>query len=230
MRPTVALRFIVKVASFAVVASMLAGCVDAHSSTGNMPSVKYDPVSGRLKELAFDATQNGRNDATGFMDGTRVQRIEVDEDEDGTVDRWEFYNADRRLERVGVSRLRNGRVDAMAFYGQDGDVERIEISTVGDGLFNRVEFYRQGSLTRVEEDTNGDRRVDKWETYADTPPSAAGQSPPIATAAFDDCLRGTPTRRLVYRSDGTGVLRVEMDPDGDGEFRESTATQHQSCQ
>jgi hypothetical protein len=230
VRHTAALRFIVGAASFVAVASVIAGCSDPHSSTGNMPSVKYDPVSGRLKELAFDATQNGRNDAIGFMDGTHVQRIEVDEDEDGKVDRWEFYDADRRLERVGVSRLRNGLVDAMAFYGQGGDVERNEISTRGDGLFNRVEFYRLGSLTRVEEDTNGDRRVDKWETYGVTPISAAGQFPPIATAAFDDCFRGTPTRRLVYRSDGTGVLRVEVDPDGDGVFRESAATQHQSCQ
>src|SRR5687768_3634116 len=60
--------------------------------------------------------------------------------------------------------------------------------------------------------------------------TAAGQFPSISTAAFDDCFRGTPSRRLMYRSDGTGVLRVEVDPDGDGVFQESTGTQYQSCQ
>jgi hypothetical protein len=175
-----------------------------------------------MKELAFDSTKNGRNDSVGFMDGTHVQRIEVDEDEDGKVDRWEFYDANRRLERVGYSRQHNGVLDATAFYGKDGAVERLEISTRGDGRFNRVEFYQFGSVARVEEDTNGDGRVDKWETYAVDPKGPPGEPRPIVTASFDDTFtRGTPTRRLVYRPDGSGVLRVEVDPEGDGTFFES---------
>ena len=98
------------------------------------------------------------------------------------------------------------------------------ISTRGDGLFNRVEFYQSGSLARVEEDTNGDGRTDKWETYAADPHGTPGEPGPIISASFDDAFRGTPTRRLVYRPDGSGVLRVEEDPDGDGIFVPSTAT------
>lgn len=210
-----------------VLSGVLAGCSQAAPPAHETPAVKYDPVTGRLKELAFDATKNGRNDSVGFMDGTLVQRIEVDEDEDGKVDRWEFYGANRRLERVGLSRQHNGVLDAMAFYGEEGDVARIEVSTRGDALFNRVEFYQSGSLARVEEDTNGDGRVDKWETYAVDPRGAPGQSRPIVTASFDDAFRGMPTRRLVYRPDGSGILRVEVDPDGDGVFQESTATRRE---
>ena len=95
---------------------MLAGCSPPAAPHGDAPHAKYDATSGHLRELAFDATHNGRNNATGFMDGTQVQRIEVDEDEDGQVDRWEFYDAHRRLERVGISRHHNGMIDAMAFY------------------------------------------------------------------------------------------------------------------
>lgn len=157
------------------------------------------------------------------MDGTRIQRIEVDEDEDGKVDRWEFYDSNRRLERTGFSRQRNGVLDAMAFYADGGQVERVEISTRGDGSFNRVEFYRLESLARVEEDTNGDGRIDKWETYTADPGGRPDHSPSIATASFDDSFRGTPSRRLVYLPGGTGVLRVEVDPDGDGTFEESEA-------
>jgi len=153
------------------------------------------------------------------MDGTRVERIEVDEDQDGQVDRWEFYDENRRLERVAFSRQQNGAIDAIAFYAKDGAVDRIEMSTRGDGRFNRIEHYRAESLVRVEEDTNGDGRADKWETYARDAGIAAGQSPSIVTAAFDDSFRGTPNRRFVYSPQGT-VLRVEVDPDGDGRFLE----------
>jgi hypothetical protein len=199
---------------------VLIGCSPTSSPISGTPSVKYDPATGRLQELAFDTTQNGRNDAIGFMIGTRLQRIEVDENEDGKTDRWEFYDANRRLQRAGFSRQRNGVLDAMAFYDEHGDIERIEISTHADGRFNRIEFYRFESIARVEEDTNGDGRIDKWETYAADPRRSPGQLPAIVTAAFDDVFRGTPTRRLVYSPDGAAVLRVERDADGDGIFEE----------
>lgn len=187
-----------------------------------MPSAKYDAVSGHLKELAFDRTRNGRNDSVAFMEGTRLQRIEIDEDEDGKVDRWEFYDANRHLLRVSFSRQHNGVLDAIAFYGMAGEVERVELSTRGDGLFDRVEFYRAGVLAQVEEDANGDGRVDKWETYAIDSQGLPREPPQIATASFDDSFRGTPTRRVVYRQDAS-VLRVEHDTDGDGVFQESIA-------
>jgi hypothetical protein len=216
-------RLLVGAAALVVLSGVLAGCSQQDRPTRDTPSVTYDPVTGRLQKLSFDTTQNGRNDAIGFMDGTHILRIEVDEDEDGKVDRWEFYDANRRLERAGFSRQRNGVLDAMVFYREGGVVDRIEISTLGDGRFNRFEFYRFESLARVEEDTDGDGRIDKWETYAVDPGGEPGLIPPIVTASFDDSFRGTPTRRLVYRGDGTGILRVEVDPDGDGVFEDSTA-------
>jgi len=209
-------------AALLALSAALTGCSHSGPATGDSAAAQYDPRNGRLQRLAFDTTQDGRNDAVGFMDGTRVQRIEVDENEDGKVDRWEFYDANRRLERAGFSRQGNGVIDAVAFYGEAGTVERIEISTRGDGRFNRVEFYRFESLVRVEEDTDGDGGIDKWETYTVDPRATPGQSSSIAVAAFDDHSRGTPSRRLVYRPDGS-VLRAETDLDGDGIFAEPAA-------
>jgi hypothetical protein len=159
------------------------------------------------------------------MDGTRVQRIEVDEDQDGKVDRWEFYDERRHLERVGFSRHQDGAIDAVAFYGDGGALIRIEISTRGDGSFDRIEYYQAESLARVEEDTNGDGRTDKWETYAVGSQAAPNQPPSIVTAAFDDSFRGTANRRLVY-GEGT-VPRVEVDPDGDGIFVDASPARSQ---
>lgn len=211
------------VAVFALFAlsAALAGCSLPGAATDDRPTARYDPVSGRLQQLAFDSTKNGHNDTVGIMDGTRVDRIEVDENEDGAIDRWEFYDEHRRLEKVGFSRQGNGLMDAVAIYGADNAVARVEISTRGDGRYDRVEFYRAGSLARVEEDTNGDGRVDKWETYAVDAGATPRRPPSLVTAAFDDQFRGTPSRRFQYGADGR-ILRVETDPDGDGFFTERT--------
>lgn len=202
--------------------AIVVGCSGQDEAAGRGAVARYDSRTGRLERLEFDSTRNGRTDAVGIMHGTRVERIEVDEDEDGAVDRWEFYDASRRLVKVAFSRHDNGIVDATAFYGADGSLDRIEISTRGDGYFNRVERYRGESLATVEEDTNGDRLPDKWERYR-LSADGAPESSRIASVAFDDRFRGTPTRRLFYRHDGT-VLRVEVDPDGDGTFAESAVS------
>ena len=34
------------------------------------------------------------------MDGTKFISIEIDKDEDGRVDRWEYYRGDQKLEKV----------------------------------------------------------------------------------------------------------------------------------
>jgi hypothetical protein len=213
------IRRLAAIAAVATCAS-LSGCSSpwADSSTA---VTQYDPQTGRLKRIEFDTTKDGRNDAVGIMDGTRVERIEVDEDEDGKIDRWEFYDEHRRLQRIGFSRHNNGAIDALAFYGGDGELQRIEMSTRADGHFDRVEYYQSESLARVEEDTNGDGRTDKWETYAVRAHATPNQSPSIATAAFDDSFRGKANRRLVYGEQGT-VPRVEVDPDGDGIFVEAS--------
>jgi hypothetical protein len=200
---------------FALVAAATA-C--SRQPVGEQPRAEYDPATGRLRRLAYDANRNGRNDAVSIMDGTRILRIELDLDENGKVDRWDFYREDRTLDKVGLSRLNDGVMDSQAFYGADGTLQRIEVSTGRDGRFNRVEFYEAGALVRSEEDASGDGRPDKWETYRPNPGAPAGEPAyAIASAAFDDTGRGTPQRRFVYGHKGQ-IARVEVDPDGDGQF------------
>src|SRR5262245_33193577 len=105
----------------------LAGCSLPGPAGESAAIAQYDPATGRLDRIEFATTRNGHRNATGIMHGTRVQRIEVDEDEDGKLDRWEFYDDHHRIERVGFSRRGNGVIDAIAFYGKGAAVERIEI-------------------------------------------------------------------------------------------------------
>jgi hypothetical protein len=172
----------------------------------------YDPATGKLQLLKYDSKGNGRFDTWRYMDGARVTRIEIDSDEDGTIDRWEHYGPDEKLERVGFSLRKDGKEDAWAWVGPDGATTRVESSPRRDGKVSRIDYYEHGVLARAEEDSDGDGRIDKWETY---------DGPRLATVAFDTMHRGVPDRRIIYGADLSA--RIEVDPRGDGHFVPETA-------
>ena len=156
------------------------------------------------------------------MDGTRPLRSRVDSNEDGKIDRWEEYDEKGGLSRVGFSRSDSGKADAWAISGADGKVDHIEISSTGDvRRINRWEYYDasqsgpdgRAGLVRAEEDTTGDGKPDKWETY---------ENGMIKTVAFDESGHGRPDRRLTYLSSGRAA--IESDPDASGRFAKRVET------
>lgn len=176
----------------------------------------YDESTGRLRELAYDANGDGRTDTWVDMDGTRALESRVDLDGDGRIDRWEHYDEAGTLARVGFSRRNDGRADAWACPGPDGRLSLIEISSTYDpSAIDRREYYDpdapspagQGALVRAEEDSNGDGRMDKWETY---------EGGAIRSVAFDETGNGIPDRRLVFS--GTVLSSIESEPDASGRF------------
>lgn len=177
----------------------------------------YDTATGQLKELTFDANRNGRIDTWTEMDGNRPLRSRLDTDEDGTLDRWEYYDTAGTLTKVGLSRQKNGRPDAWAYSGADGRIARIESSSSGDeSKIDRWEYYDTsvapagsgpGPLQHVEADGNHDGRVDKWERYAQ------GE---LQAAEFDEDGDGRPDRRLTYS--GAALVSIETVPDGRGGY------------
>lgn len=139
-------------------------------------TAQYNPKTGRLNRLEVDTNKNGKIDAWTYMDGTRIDRIEIDRDENGTIDRWEHYT-DNKMTRVGTSTRGDGVEDEWAF--QDA----------------------HGQLARVETDTNRDGQVDKWESYE--PPQRPGGRSILRAVSFDPDGSGRPTKRLLYRADGS---------------------------
>jgi hypothetical protein len=207
---------IVRCALFLVLLASAGSC--SRDTTGDRPKAEYDEETGRLRRLEYDANKNGKNDAVSFMDGTRIDHVELDLDENGKVERWDFYGPDRKLVKVGLSQRNDGVMDAESFYTDAGLLERIRISTKRDGRYDRTEFYESNVLVRSEDDTNGDGKPDKWETFRPEPDPIPGAPPySITSTAFDERGSGKPTRRLVYGERGT-IARVETDPDGDGVF------------
>ena len=203
------------------VAVVTTACAD---SARDPAAASYDPENGRLRTLATDTNRNGTADAVSYMDGARIQRIELDLDENGQVERWDFYAAGGQLEKVGLSRENDGLMDAQAFYGRSGALERLELSTRRDGVFDRLEYYEDGILTASTEDTDRDGRPDKWDTYRAVTTGAPGEPGYAITATSVDLSgSGRPERRFLYGPGGT-IDRVEVDPDGDGVFVAASAS------
>jgi len=190
------------VLAFGLTASFAAACrgVDDVSANGHIQA-EYDN-NGRLKQLFYDRNKNGRVDTVAFMEGARFVRIEIDSDEDGLVDRWEYYGADQKLEKVGISKGNDGQPDSWVYRDVKDDLSKIEISTRRDGKVSRTEYYENNSLARAEEDSDGDGKVDRWESYV---------GGVLRAVAFDTTGSGRPDRRLVYGANGT-LERLELDP------------------
>lgn len=199
-----------------LIAALIAAAAACSKPAGRPPAAAYDSKSGKLTTLSVDTNRNGTVDAVSHMDGARILRIEVDQDENGQVDRWDFYGSDKKLERVGFSRENDGVMDAVAYYESEGVLSRMEVSTRRDGTFDRIERYVGGRLIEASEDTDGDGRPDKWDEYGRS--GAAGVTDAIVVSTkFDDSKNGRPDRRFVYGRNGA-IARVEFDRDGDGIF------------
>jgi hypothetical protein len=214
------MRRLIAPAAIALLCALVLACSDAEKERVRQTTkATYDAKTGKLTELTFDRNRNGVIDTWIDMDGTRPVQSRIDLNEDGKIDRWEYYDASGKLTRVGFSRKDNGKPDAWAYADPDGKMIRVEISSTGDEKkIDRWEHYNgalagpngdpTGALVSVEEDTNGDGRPDKWETY---------ENGSIKTVAFDEGGTGHPTRRLTYA--GGQLVLLESDPDGQGGFR-----------
>jgi hypothetical protein len=179
---------------------------EARHKLGITPA--YDATTGKLKELAYDSDHNGKPDTWTDMDGARPVQTRIDRNEDGKLDRWEYYDEKSMLVKVGFSRTDDGKVDAWAFAGPDGKVQRIEISSAADDKkIDRWEHYDARGMTAAEEDTNHDGTPDKWEAY---------EAGIVKTAAFDEDGDGRPDRRLTYS--GGSLVTIESEPDAAGNF------------
>jgi hypothetical protein len=171
--------------------ALAAGCrPQAPERPAGAPTPVYNKDTGVLEQLVSDRNGDGKPDTWAFMDGTRIVRIEIDRNGDGRPDRWEYYSQPLP-------------------DGSPTTIERADEANGADGTtVTRHEVYDQGTLRTVEEDTDGDGRVDKWESYTD------GH---LSRVDLDLTGKGKPTRRLIYDASGD-VTSVEVDPDGDGVF------------
>ncbi len=205
---TVAGHGIPKSAS-ALLLVMMAGVGSACGRSPGGPPAGIEPVynrdSGELTLLRRDANRNGIAETQSHMRGTQIVRIDVDADEDGRVERWEYYGGDQRLQKVGFSRAGDGREDAWSFADATGAVVRIELAAPGSNRVTRIEHYENAQIVRAEEDGDADGAIDRWESYD------RGR---LVRLAFDESRAGAPTTALAYQADGSvqvETLKADLD-------------------
>lgn len=192
-----------------VIASMGAMAACSPTVDPRRAAASYDAFSGRLIQLSADQDGDGRVDQWTYLDGNLPWRGEADTDGDGRVDRWEYFDGNARLQRVGTSSRADGVEDTWTYVLAVGGESRVDRSRTRDRHIDRREFFRGDVMTRVEEDTNGDGRVDRWDRY---------EGGVLREAAFDiSFATGRPDRRLVYDAQGQFVA-VEEDAERDGTF------------
>jgi hypothetical protein len=175
--------------SVAILAIAATACNGASQPPAATVEATYDRLTGKLSQLTVNANPDGKPNVYSYMDGGRFIRIEIDKDENGTIDRWEYYDAGQKLQKVGISRSNDGIADAWLYQGPSGILQKVEVSTRRDGSIDRTEFYVKGELARAEEDSDADGRIDKWERYA---------GGALATVSFDTTRSGKPTVTVDY--------------------------------
>jgi len=185
----------------------LAACSGPPDSRRAVPS--YDAFTGRLVQLSADQDGDREVDQWTYLDGNRPLRGEADTDGDGRVDRWEYFDANARLLRVGTSSRNDGVEDSWAYVQALDGESRVDRSRNRDRSVDRREFFKDDVMTRAEEDSNLDGRIDRWDRY---------EGGVLRDASFDTSFAlGRPDRRLVYDAQGKFVA-VEQDTERDGTF------------
>ena len=187
---------------------LLAGCSAPQKVGSVVPS--YDAYARRLLQLSADQNGDGRLDQWTYMDGNRPLRGEADSDGDGRIDRWEYFDADGKVSTIGSASRNDGVEDTWTSTAATAAGEtHIATSARRDRVRDRHAYYKGQTLLRVEEDTNGDGLIDKWDRY---------EGVVLREVGFDVSFsRGRPDRRVLYDAQGR-FTAVEIDPDGDGRF------------
>ena len=183
-----------------VALNVAAGCRNAPQPGGNAEiRPTYNKDTGRLERITYDRNHDGRPDAWLMMNGTQVVQAQLDENYDGTIDRWEYCG-----NRPATDAAPPAGMPALP----RSVLERAEQATRGDAKVTRREWFEKGELVRAEEDTNGSGRVNKWETWS------GGE---LRRLDLDTKGTGRPDRRLIYPADGSAP-QLEVDRNGDGTF------------
>lgn len=188
--------------------ALLAGCSTPQPVQGVVAG--YDDYTRRLLQLSADQNGDGRLDQWTYLDGNRALRGEADVDGDGRVDRWEYFDADGKVSTIGSASRGDGVEDTWTSTVVTAAGEtHVATSTKRDRVRDRHAYYQGDMLVRIEEDTNADGMIDKWDRYD-------GQV--LREVGFDTSFsRGRADRRALYDARGR-FIGVEIDPEGDGTF------------
>jgi hypothetical protein len=67
--------------------------------------------------------------------------------------------------RVQVDSDYDGKIDQVEIYDDNGQIIRVESDTTGDGKTDKWVYYDNGKPVKSEKDTNADGKPDVWSEF-----------------------------------------------------------------
>jgi hypothetical protein len=157
-------------------------------------------LDGTLRQMKLDSNGDGKPDVFAYFAGRNTpERLEIDENHDGTIDRWEEYNPQGVLVRFATSR-KGGIPDRFVEIDPvTRATTQVETDADHDGKRERLEVFVGGKLVRAEIDTDGDGKRDRIQDWS------PGY---LASEEIDRDNDGRPDIRITHNRSGA-IVKVE---------------------
>jgi len=115
--------------------------------------------------IEMDADEDKSFESTSFYNSEGLRQKDLGVNQDGRVDRREYFDASGRLVKSEESSDGAAGLNMAWFYDDAGNPVRAEKDGNGDGRPDIWYYYNNGKLSTVREDTRYDGRPDLWEEY-----------------------------------------------------------------
>lgn len=157
-------------------------------------------LDGTLRQMNVDSNSDRKADVFAYYSGrSSPDRLEIDENHDGKIDRWEEYNAEGRMTRFSTSAKGVMPERFVVLDPTTGVTQQVETDADHDGRRERLEVFVGGRLTKAEIDTNGDGKRDRIQDW--TPGY-------LASEEIDRDADGRPDVRILHHKSGA-ISKVE---------------------
>lgn len=103
----------------------------SRSNDGIEDAWSFAGPDGKITRIEISTRRDGRVSRTEHYQGDVPSRAEEDTDGDGSLDKWETFDAGR-LASVAFDSLHRGKPDRRLVYAADGSV-RVEVDPAGSG-------------------------------------------------------------------------------------------------
>ncbi len=123
-------------------------------------------LDGALRQINFDSNADGKADVFAYFAGRNTpERLEIDENRDGKIDRREEYNLEGVMVRFSTAAKGGAPERFIEIDPVTKATTQVETDADHDGRRERREIFVGGRLTRAEIDTDGNgtrERIQDW--------------------------------------------------------------------
>jgi len=122
--------------------------------------------NGLLRSRHIESEQSGLPERIETYTAGKLTRIELDENDDGLIDIWNFYDSAQRLEKEERDRNFDGQIDTWTSFDPETDsIRSVFEDRDEDGDIDLWSFYEAGQITLRGEDGENKGRATQLTFY-----------------------------------------------------------------